>query len=179
MEKLLLFLKNLYKNLENIFARLSGREFALALIVAFVFGFFMVYMSVFGYFEKQMKLSKDELYILQTKYEQKQEMISDLKKDENISYNEQSFLSLDKDYQSILKNIERNLAKIRSLQIQSYKSQDEYFTYYELKLSFVSDFYFLMQFLQKLDPCIKVKNLELAKYENELKITLKLIFTLV
>ncbi|ELP9120115.1 hypothetical protein A0Y64_002485 [Campylobacter lari] len=179
MEKLLLFLKNLYKNLENIFARLSGREFVLALIVAFVFGFFMVYMSVFDNFEKQMKLSKDELYVLQTKYEQKQEMISDLKEDENISYNEQSFLSLDKDYQSILKDIERNLAKIRSLQIQSYKSQDEYFTYYELKLSFVSDFYFLMQFLQKLDPYIKVKNLELTKYENELKITLKLIFTLV
>ncbi|HEC1794619.1 TPA: hypothetical protein R1740_001274, partial [Campylobacter lari] len=157
----------------------SGREFALALIVAFVFGFFMVYMSVFDNFEKQMKLSKDELYVLQTKYEQKQEMISDLKEDENISYNKQSFLSLDKDYQSILKDIERNLAKIRSLQIQSYKSQDEYFTYYELKLSFVSDFYFLMQFLQKLDSYIKVKNLELTKYENELKITLKLIFTLV
>ncbi|HEC1759492.1 TPA: hypothetical protein R1698_001107 [Campylobacter lari] len=179
MEKSLLFLKNLYKNLENIFARLSGREFALALIVAFVFGFFMVYMSVFDNFEKQMKLSKDELYVLQTKYEQKQEMISDLKEDENISYNEQSFLSLDKDYQSILKDIERNLSKVRSLQIQSYKSQDEYFTYYELKLSFVSDFYFLMQFLQKLDPYIKVKNLELTKYENKLKITLKLIFTLV
>ncbi|EAL0271192.1 hypothetical protein BVH42_03330 [Campylobacter lari] len=179
MEKSFLFLKNLYKNLENIFARLSGREFALALIVAFVFGFFMVYMSVFDYFEKQMKLSKDELYNLQTKYEQKQEMISDLKEDENISYNEQSFLSLDKDYQSILKDIEGNLSKVRSLQIQSYKSQDEYFTYYELKLSFVSDFYFLMQFLQKLDPYIKVKNLELTKYENELKITLKLIFTLV
>ncbi|EGO4877081.1 hypothetical protein ITY58_000711 [Campylobacter lari] len=179
MEKSFLFLKNLYKNLENIFARLSWREFALALIFAFVFGFFMVYMSVFDYFEKQMKLSKDELYNLQTKYEQKQEMISDLKEDENISYNEQSFLSLDKDYQSILKDIEGNLSKVRSLQIQSYKSQDEYFTYYELKLSFVSDFYFLMQFLQKLDPYIKVKNLELTKYENELKITLKLIFTLV
>ncbi|EGK8084274.1 hypothetical protein IO401_000504 [Campylobacter lari] len=179
MEKLLLFLKNLYKNLENIFARLSGREFALALIVAFVFGFFMVYMSVFDNFEKQMKLSKDELYVLQTKYEQKQEMISDLKEDENISYNEQLFFNTNRDYQSILKDIEKNLNGVQSLQIQSYKSQDEYFAYYELKLSFVSDFYFLMQFLQKLDPYIKVKNLELVKYENELKITLNLIFTLV
>lgn len=179
MEKSLLFLKNLYKNLENIFAKLSEREFVLALMVAFVFGFFMIYMSVFDYFEKQMRLSKDELYILQVKYKQKQEMISDLKKDENISYNEPSFLSLDKDYQSILKDIEKNLTKVRSLQIQSYKSQDEYFAYYELKLSFISDFYFLMQFLQELDPYIKVKNLELTKYENKLKITLNLIFTLV
>ncbi|MCV3373586.1 hypothetical protein L8V80_01415 [Campylobacter lari] len=177
--KITLFLKNLYKNLENIFAKLSEREFALALIVAFVFGFFMVYMGVFDYFEKQMRLSKDELYVLQTKYEQKQEMISDLKEDENISYNEQSFLSLDKDYQSILKDIEGNLSKVRSLQIQSYKNQDEYFAYYELRLSFVGDFIFLMQFLQKLDPYIKVKNLELVKYENKLKITLNLIFALV
>ncbi|EAK0979946.1 hypothetical protein A0Z39_05285 [Campylobacter lari] len=179
MEKLLLFLKNLYKNLENIFARLSGREFVLSLIVVFVFGFFMVYMGVFDYLEKQMKLSKDELYVLQTKYEQKQEVISDLKEDENISYNDRSFLSINKDYQSILKDIEKNLIGVQSLQIQSYKNQDGYFAYYELRLSFVGDFIFLMQFLQKLDPYIKVKNLELVKYENKLKITLNLIFTLV
>ncbi|MCV3386494.1 hypothetical protein L8X52_03040 [Campylobacter lari] len=179
MEKSLFFLKNLYKNLENIFARLSGREFALALMVAFVFGFFMVYMGVFDYFEKQMKLSKDELYNLQTKYEQKQEMISDLKEDENISYNDRSFLSINKDYQNILKDIEKNLNGVQSLQIQSYKNQDEYFTYYGLRLSFVGDFIFLMQFLQKLDPYIKIKNLELVKYENKLKITLNLIFALV
>ncbi|EAJ1254288.1 hypothetical protein A0Y59_03645 [Campylobacter lari] len=179
MEKLLLFLKNLYKNLENIFAKLSEREFILALMVIFVFGFFMIYVSVFDYFEKQMKLSKDELYILQTKYEQKQEVISDLKENENISYNEQSYLSINKDYQSILKNIEKNLLRVQSLQIQSYKSQDEYFTYYELRLSFVGDFIFLMQFLQKLNPYIKVKNLELIKHENKLKITLNLIFALV
>ncbi|XMD86823.1 hypothetical protein UPTC5084_00839 [Campylobacter lari] len=174
-----MFLKNLYKNLENIFARLSGREFALALIIAFVFGFFMVYMSVFDYFEKQMKLSKDELYVLQTKYEQKQEMISDLKEDENISYNDRSFLSINKDYQNILKDIEKNLIGVQSLQIQSYKSQDEYFAYYELRLSFIADFIFLTHFLQKLDPYIKIKNLELVKYENKLKITLNLIFALV
>ncbi|WP_257941660.1 hypothetical protein [Campylobacter lari] len=179
MEKSFLFLKNLYKNLENIFARLSGREFALALIIAFVFGFFMVYMSVFDYFEKQMKLSKDELYVLQTKYEQKQEMISDLKEDENISYNDRSFLSINKDYQNILKDIEKNLIGVQSLQIQSYKSQDEYFAYYELRLSFIADFIFLTHFLQKLDPYIKIKNLELVKYENKLKITLNLIFALV
>ncbi|ENQ6653299.1 hypothetical protein ACEQH8_000807 [Campylobacter lari] len=179
MEKSFLFLKNLYKNLENIFAKLSEREFALALIVAFVFSFFMVYMSVFDYFEKQMKLSKDELYNLQTKYEQKQEMISDLKEDENISYNDRSFLSINKDYQSILKDIEKNLNGVQSLQIQSYKNQDEYFAYYELRLSFVADFIFLTHFLQKLDPYIKVKNLELVKYENKLKITLNLIFALV
>ncbi|EAK6286190.1 hypothetical protein CK568_00710 [Campylobacter lari] len=178
MEKLLLFLKNLYKNLENVFAKLSEREFILSLIVVFVFGFFMVYMGVFDYFEKQMKLSKDELYNLQTKYEQKQEVISDLKEDENISYNEQSFFNINRDYQSILKNIEKNLNGVQSLQIQSYKSQDEYFTYYELRLSFVGDFIFLTQFLQKLDPYIKVKNLELVKYENKLKITLNLIFAL-
>ncbi|WP_257929590.1 hypothetical protein UPTC5117_00845 [Campylobacter lari] len=179
MEKSLLFLKNLYKNLENVFTKLSEREFALALIVAFVFGFFMVYMGVFDYFEKQMKLSKDELYNLQTKYEQKQEMISDLKEDENISYNDRSFLSINKDYQSILKDIEKNLIGVQSLQIQSYKSQDEYFSYYELRLSFIADFIFLTHFLQKLDPYIKVKNLELVKYENKLKITLNLIFALV
>ncbi|EAH6869309.1 hypothetical protein EJ753_06115 [Campylobacter lari] len=179
MEKSLLFLKNLYKNLENIFAKLSEREFILSLIVVFVFGFFMVYMGVFDYFEKQMKLSKDELYNLQTKYEQKQEVISDLKEDENISYNDRSFLSINKDYQSILKDIEKNLNGVKSLQIQSYKSQDEYFAYYELRLSFVGDFIFLTQFLQKLDPYIKVKNLELVKYENKLKITLNLVFTLV
>lgn len=136
-------------------------------------------MSVFDYFEKQMRLSKDGPYVLQTKYEQKQELISDLKEDENISYNDRSFLSINKDYQSILKDIEKNLNGVKSLQIQSYKSQDEYFTSYELKLSFVSDFYFLMQFLQKLDPYIKVKNLELTKYENKLKITLNLVFALV
>ncbi|AJC90655.1 hypothetical protein CSUB8523_0898 [Campylobacter subantarcticus LMG 24377] len=179
MEKLLLFLKNLYKNLENIFTKLSEREFALALMVAFVFGFFMIYVIVFDYFEKQVKLSKDELHVLQTKYEQKQEVVSDLEKDGNISYNEQLFLGVDKDYQSILKDIEKNLTKARSLQIQSYKSQDRSFTYYELRLSFVGDFLFLMQFLQKLDPYIKVKNLELVKYENKLKITLNLIFALV
>ncbi|EAL2185799.1 hypothetical protein FDN89_04665 [Campylobacter lari] len=178
MEKLLLFLKNLYKNLENVFAKLSEREFILSLIVVFVFGFFMIYMGVFDYFEKQMKFSKVELYNLQTKYEQKQEVISDLKEDENISYNEQSFFNINRDYQSILKNIEKNLNGVQSLQIQSYKSQDEYFTYYELRLSFVGDFIFLTQFLQKLDPCIKVKNLELVKYENKLKITLNLIFAL-
>ncbi|WP_257404119.1 hypothetical protein [Campylobacter lari] len=179
MEKSLLFLKSLYKNLENIFARLSEREFILSLIVVFVFGFFMVYMGVFDYFEKQMKLSKDELYNLQTKYEQKQEVISDLKEDENISYNEQLFFNINRDYQSILKDIEKNLNGVQSLQIQSYKSQDEYFAYYELRLSFVGDFIFLTQFLQKLDPYIKVKNLELIKYENKLKITLILIFALV
>lgn len=179
MEKSLLFSKNLYKNLENIFARLSEREFILSLIVVFVFGFFIVYMGVFGYFEKQMKLSKDELYNLQTKYEQKQEVISDLKEDENISYNEQLFFNINRDYQGILKDIEKNLNGAQSLQIQSYKSQDEYFAYYELRLSFVGDFIFLTQFLQKLDPYIKVKNLELIKYENKLKITLNLVFALV
>ncbi|EAI0925302.1 hypothetical protein E1H53_07540, partial [Campylobacter lari] len=96
-------MKNLYKNLENVFAKLSEREFILSLIVVFVFGFFMVYMGVFDYFEKQMKFSKVELYNLQTKYEQKQEVISDLKEDENISYNEQSFFNINRDYQSILK----------------------------------------------------------------------------
>ncbi|EAJ6140684.1 hypothetical protein DCN93_01350 [Campylobacter lari] len=58
MEKSLLFLKNLYKNLENIFARLSEREFILSLIVVFVFGFFIVYMGVFGYFEKTNEVVK-------------------------------------------------------------------------------------------------------------------------
>ncbi|EFO9447967.1 hypothetical protein HL737_000968, partial [Campylobacter lari] len=121
---------------------LSEREFILSLIVVFVFGFFIVYMGVFGYFEKQMKLSKDELYNLQTKYEQKQEVISDLKEDENISYND----NINRDYQSILKDIEKNLNGVQSLQIQSYKSQDEYFAYYELRLSFVGDFIFLRSF---------------------------------
>ncbi|EGK8087904.1 hypothetical protein IO402_001071 [Campylobacter lari] len=106
-------------------------------------------------------------------------MISDLKEDENISYNEQLFFNINRDYQGILKDIEKNLNGVQSLQIQSYKSQDEYFAYYELRLSFVGDFIFLTQFLQKLDPYIKVKNLELIKYENKLKITLNLVFALV
>ncbi|MCV3479064.1 hypothetical protein [Campylobacter sp. CNRCH_2015_1657] len=179
MKKLLLFLKNLYENLENIFTRLSKREFILTLIMAFVFGFFIIYMSIFEYFEKQMKLSKDELFILQAKYKQKQELISDFKDEKLQSFDNEISLEESKDYQSVLKNIEKNLTKVRFLQIQSHESQDQYFTYYDLRSSFNGDFYFLMQFLQELDPYIKVKNLELVKYENELKITLNLIFTLV
>ncbi|HEC1754347.1 TPA: hypothetical protein R1715_000669, partial [Campylobacter lari] len=71
-----------------------------------------------------------------------QEVISDLKEDENISYND----NINRDYQSILKDIEKNLNGVQSLQIQSYKSQDEYFAYYELRLSFVGDFIFLRSF---------------------------------
>ncbi|QOR01924.1 hypothetical protein [Campylobacter sp. 2014D-0216] len=180
MEKPFLYLKKIFDDLENILFALSKRELILAFIMVFLLGFFLVYISVYSTFEVRLQSSQNELFELKSQYQQIQDLIAI--HDEKIEFLDEN-LSLEesKDYQSVLKHIEQSLSQIQAkeLQIQSHKVQDKYFAYYEVRLNFKSDFYSLMQFLQNLDPYVKVRQMELVKDKNDLKIILNLVFTLV
>ncbi|WP_139451812.1 hypothetical protein [Campylobacter armoricus] len=183
MKKLIYICKKIFDFLENILIRLSSREYKLALILSFIFGFFVVYFSMFRLFENKDMLLNDKLNSLQLKIQQNKNDIIFAQQDINASLkiNDNKFKQLKQDYQTILNLIEKKLLliKAKSVQIQTQHYKDKYFTYYELNLNFISDFNSLLSFLQELDLSIKVKKIELEKYENKLKITLNLIFPLV
>ncbi|MBX2079435.1 hypothetical protein I9T54_07840, partial [Campylobacter peloridis] len=126
---------------------------------------------------------KENLNSLQEKYKQNKEEIAEYNQD--FDYDEFTtqdiFSVLNKDYQEVLSDIEKKLnhTQVKNLQIQTNKYKDKNFTFYELKLNYISSFSSLMEFLNQLDDNVKVRKLDITKNENDLKISIILIFVLI
>ncbi|TXE81658.1 hypothetical protein FPD46_05045 [Campylobacter peloridis] len=183
MEKLTYFLKNIFEILENYLLGLSQREYRLILLLSFIFGIFIVYISVYDNLETQKYILKENLNSLQEKYKQNKEEIAEYNQDfDHDEFNAQDIFSvLNKDYQEVLSDIEKKLnhTQVKNLQIQTNKYKDKNFAFYELKLNYISSFSSLMEFLNQLDDNVKVRKLDITKNENDLKISIILIFVLI
>ncbi|AJC86241.1 hypothetical protein [Campylobacter sp. RM16704] len=181
MRKLIYILKKIFDFSEEILSNLTSREYKLALILSFIFGFFMVYYSTFSFFENKEIFLNNKLHSLQTQIKTYNNLPSyQYENNNSLEFDFNSFKEINQDYQDLLNHIEKKLASIKakSIQIQTQHYKDKYFTYYELNLNFIGDFQSLMILLQELNKNIMVNKMKLEKNENKLKISLNLIFTL-
>ncbi|MCR6590687.1 hypothetical protein [Campylobacter insulaenigrae] len=181
MIKLNYFLKLTYNNLEIFFTKLSNREFILLLILCFVLGFFIVYISFFERIQNNYQNLKQDLENLKTIYYENNQLLQDFNDTEyDLSLKEQLEM-FKQDYQSKIQHIERNLNKIQAQKVKfnTFHQNDDFFMFYNIKLEFISDFNSAMKFISNIQDDVKIQNINFKKEGKELKISLNLIFALV
>ncbi|MBF7042732.1 hypothetical protein IY971_04860 [Campylobacter volucris] len=181
MVKSFYILKKIYENLENLFARLSSREFKLLLILGFVFGFFLIYIVFFEKIQDKNLQLQHHLQDLQVKYNDNEALLNENKETKYDFSLQEKLTYFSQDYQNKIKQIEQNLYKIKAknLKFQTLHQKDDFFTFYEIRLEFISDFASMIKFINGLENDVKIKNLELKKEKENIKVSINLIFALV
>ncbi|WP_291951116.1 hypothetical protein, partial [Campylobacter sp.] len=158
----------------------SNREFILLLVASFIFGFFIIYASFFEKLQDTHQNLTQNLEHMKTMYYDNNQFlqnIDDIKYDLSLKEKIDMFKQ---DYQSKIQHIEKNLNKMKAKKVKfsTFHQKDEFFTFYKIKLEFLSDFNSLMEFISNLGEDIRIQNIELKKEGEELKISLSLIFAL-